>query len=290
MARYLAVRAVSGASIATLRLVTSAIAKAPRVGRPRVPRPGPWRARGIEGLGPPVGQAPASGRRPHRRRARRHPAHRSETPCPRPRLRNASRPPSVPASTWPWWPSSLTGGLRRSEAAALTWGDVQRWDDGSGRITVIRSKTDAEAQGAVVAVTPAAMRRWTPSGRPALVVGRRCSGCRSPRSPGGVKAVARAAGLADWEFFSGHRRAGGHGEAHGPERRAPRTRSNARVAGSRAAAWSAATTAASPPGRRYGICSAIRLEFPSATDRAEAAPKIRHNCSQGSIPDAYGLS
>ena len=33
------------------------------------------------------------------------------------------------------------GGLRRSEAAALTWGDVQRWDDGSGRITVIRSKT-----------------------------------------------------------------------------------------------------------------------------------------------------
>ena len=38
-------------------------------------------------------------------------------------------------------------GLRRSEAAALTWGDVQRWDDGSGRITVIRSKTAAEAQG-----------------------------------------------------------------------------------------------------------------------------------------------
>ena len=36
-------------------------------------------------------------------------------------------------------------GLRRSEASALTWGDVQRWDDGSGRITVIRSKTDVEA-------------------------------------------------------------------------------------------------------------------------------------------------
>ena len=50
------------------------------------------------------------------------------------------------------------GGLRRSEAAALTWGDVQRWDDGSGRITVDRSKTDTEAQGAVVAITPTAMR------------------------------------------------------------------------------------------------------------------------------------
>ena len=49
------------------------------------------------------------------------------------------------------------GGLRRSEASSLTWGDVQRWDDGSGRITVIRSKTDVEAQGAVVAITPAAM-------------------------------------------------------------------------------------------------------------------------------------
>ena len=32
-------------------------------------------------------------------------------------------------------------GLRRSEASALTWGDVQRWDHGSGRITVVRSKT-----------------------------------------------------------------------------------------------------------------------------------------------------
>ena len=28
------------------------------------------------------------------------------------------------------------GGLRRSEAAALTWGDVELWDDGTGRITV----------------------------------------------------------------------------------------------------------------------------------------------------------
>ena len=50
------------------------------------------------------------------------------------------------------------GGLRRSEAAALTWGDIVRWDDGSGRITIIRSKTDVEAQGAVVAITPTAMQ------------------------------------------------------------------------------------------------------------------------------------
>ena len=48
--------------------------------------------------------------------------------------------------------------MRRSEAAALTWGDLQRWDDGSGRITVVRSKTDVGAAGAVVTITPAAMR------------------------------------------------------------------------------------------------------------------------------------
>ena len=52
----------------------------------------------------------------------------------------------------------------------MTWGDAQRWDDGSGRITVIRSKTDVEAQGAVVAITPTAMRALD-AGRPAGVGG-----------------------------------------------------------------------------------------------------------------------
>ena len=46
-------------------------------------------------------------------------------------------------------------GLRRSEAAALTWDDVVRWDDGSGRLTVGRSKTDAEAR--TVYLTPASV-------------------------------------------------------------------------------------------------------------------------------------
>ena len=47
----------------------------------------------------------------------------------------------------------------------MTWGDVRRWDDGSGRITVVRSKTDAEAEGAVVAITPAAVQALAPYGR-----------------------------------------------------------------------------------------------------------------------------
>ena len=95
-------------------------------------------------------------------------------------------------------------GLRRSEAAALTWGDVQRWDDGSGRITVIRSKTDAEAQGAVVAITRVAMRALDTI-RPAGVGGEvKVFGLSESQIARRVKAIARAAGLADWEIFSGH--------------------------------------------------------------------------------------
>ncbi len=38
-------------------------------------------------------------------------------------------------------------GLRRSEAAALVWGDVEAAEDGSGLLWVRRSKTDPEAEG-----------------------------------------------------------------------------------------------------------------------------------------------
>ena len=95
------------------------------------------------------------------------------------------------------------GGLRRSEAV-LTWGDVQRWDDGSGRITVIRSKTDAEAQGAVVAITPAAMNALDAI-RPEGVDGSvKVFGLSESQIARRVKVIAKAAGLADWELFSGH--------------------------------------------------------------------------------------
>ena len=33
------------------------------------------------------------------------------------------------------------GGLRRSEAAALTWGDVELWADGTGRLTIQKART-----------------------------------------------------------------------------------------------------------------------------------------------------
>ena len=79
-----------------------------------------------------------------------------------------------------------------------------RWDDGSGRITVIRSKTDAEAICGVVAITSAAMGALDAI-RPAGVGGgEKVFGLSESQIARRVKAIAKAAGLADWEFFSGH--------------------------------------------------------------------------------------
>ncbi|MYA87080.1 MAG: tyrosine-type recombinase/integrase, partial [Boseongicola sp. SB0662_bin_57] len=94
-------------------------------------------------------------------------------------------------------------GLRRSEAAALDWSQVDAQPDGSGRLTVTRSKTDQEGEGAVVAITSVAMRdleRWAElqgRDRQGSVFG--LSGRQVSRR---VAAVAKAAGLG--EGFSGH--------------------------------------------------------------------------------------
>ena len=55
------------------------------------------------------------------------------------------------------------GGLRRSEAAALTWGDVELWADGTGRLTVQKGKNQVEpATVAVTATTARAPRDIRP--------------------------------------------------------------------------------------------------------------------------------
>ena len=46
------------------------------------------------------------------------------------------------------------GLLRRGEAAALRWDDLTIEDDGSGRLTVQRSKTDQTGEGAVLWISP----------------------------------------------------------------------------------------------------------------------------------------
>ena len=205
VARYLAVRAGDGASIATLRLATSAIAKV----HEWAGHESPGRDRGVREALKGWGRRLA---RPQRQAgaltADVLAVIRLTAPKPRPRGRGLET--LEQAAQCARFDLALVavlsdGGLRRSEAAALTWGDAQRWDDGSGRITVVRSKTDAEAQGAVVAITPAAMRALDAI-RPAGVGGgQKVFGLSESQIARRVKAVARAAGLADWEFFSGHR-------------------------------------------------------------------------------------
>ena len=81
---------------------------------------------------------------------------------------------------------------------------MQRWDDGSGRITVIRSKTDVEAQGAAVAITPAGMKALDVIRPAGAASSEKVFGLSESQIARRVKGIAKAAGLADWEFFSGH--------------------------------------------------------------------------------------
>ena len=92
------------------------------------------------------------------------------------------------------------GGLRRSEAAALTWGDVELWADGTGRLTIQKGKNQVEpATVAVTAATARALRDIRPDNvDPAAPV----FGLTGETLANRVRAAARAAGLGDG--FSGH--------------------------------------------------------------------------------------
>ena len=65
------------------------------------------------------------------------------------------------------------GGLRRSEAAALTWYDMEFWGDGTARITIQKSKNSPEpATVAVTETTARALQDIQPAGtRPAASTG-----------------------------------------------------------------------------------------------------------------------
>ena len=204
VARYLAARAGSGASIATLRLATSAIAKAHEWAKLESPGRDPGVRASLKGWGRRLAKPQ---RQSGALTADVLAVIRLTAVQPRRRGRGFETPEQ--AEERGKFDLALVAvlsdaGLRRSEASSLTWGDIQRWEDGSGRITVIRSKTDAEAQGAVVAITPAAMQALSAI-RPAGTVGEaRVFGRSESQIARRVKAIARAAGLSDWECFSGH--------------------------------------------------------------------------------------
>ena len=49
------------------------------------------------------------------------------------------------------------GLLRRSEASDLLWSDIERMADGTGRLTVRRSKTDQTSEGKVLYLSVTSM-------------------------------------------------------------------------------------------------------------------------------------
>ena len=109
----------------------------------------------------------------------------------------------------------------------------------------------------MVAITPAAMKALEAIRPPGVGGDAKVFGLSESQIARRVKAIAKAAGLVDWEFFSGH--SGRMGMARRMAQTAPPpTRSNARPAGSRAAAWSAATPAAKLPDPRCAIYNSYR--------------------------------
>ena len=92
------------------------------------------------------------------------------------------------------------GGLRRSEAAALTWNDIEFWADETARITIQKSKNQVEpATVAVTETTAHALREIQPNDAdPTAPV----FGLTGEALASRIRASARAAGLGNG--FSGH--------------------------------------------------------------------------------------
>ena len=132
VARYLAVRAGDGASVATLRLASSAIAKAHEWAKQESPCRDPGVRASLKAWGRRLA-------RPQRQAG----ALTADVlavirlTAVQPRRRGRGVETAEQVEKRGRFDLALVAvlsdaGLRRSEAAALTWGDVQRWDDASG--------------------------------------------------------------------------------------------------------------------------------------------------------------
>ena len=95
------------------------------------------------------------------------------------------------------------GGLSALEASELTWGDVRRCDDGSGRITVPRSLSDGWSQAAIVAVTDETMDALDAMRPPDAGSDVRVFGISAAQIRRRSRAAARAAWIDNWEAIKG---------------------------------------------------------------------------------------
>ena len=151
IAAYLTERAGSGLSISTVQLSRAAIAAAHVDANLDDPCAHPGVRRTMAGLSRMFGAPPrqatpltsdvAAAIRATARRSRRLPSERMETES------TAERRGLVDIALISVMRDAL---LRRSEASALVWDDIERVSDGTGRLTVRRSKTDQASEGKVL--------------------------------------------------------------------------------------------------------------------------------------------
>ena len=118
--------------------------------------------------------------------------------------RRCNRLPPAPASTWRGWPCSPTPDCATARPPRSPGATLNAGPTAAAAFTVIRSKTDVEAQGAVVAITPTAMKALDAIRPVGVAREEKVFGLSASQIARRVKAVAKAAGLPDWESFSGH--------------------------------------------------------------------------------------
>ena len=91
--------------------------------------------------------------------------------------------------------------LRVSEAASMDWSDIEREADGTGRLLIRRSKTDAEGEGAIAFLSASTMVALGLIRRENVATGG-VFGLRPNQISRRIEKAAQAAGLGD--NFSGH--------------------------------------------------------------------------------------
>ena len=197
VAAYLASRAASDAGMATLRMAVTAIGEAHRIAAAANPCADRIVCTAMQGFARQAAEAGAGTRQAQGLTAEAVAAIRGA-------LNGLADTNARAARDMALVSVMADAGLRRSEAAALAWGDIATEADGSGRVTLHRSKTDQEGEGAVVAITPAAM---TDLDRLATMRGGRDAkasvfGLSGRQIARRIAAAAKAAGLGDG--FTGH--------------------------------------------------------------------------------------
>ena len=207
-AAFLAEPAEEGRSVATLRLQKSALAKVHR----SAGHPDPTDSEGVRQV--LAGIARANGRPQHQAKpltAEALAAVKATAKAPRQHqgrarrgesARDAERRGRVDVALL----SVLRDGLlRRSEAAELRWGDVELQEDGAALLHVRRSKTDPEAEGAVLYIGQAAaqaLRAIMPEDAAVVDPAAPVFGLSAGQIGRRVNTAAKAAGLGDG--FTGH--------------------------------------------------------------------------------------